>query len=105
MRAEGLEVAVYIGPRGRAVRVGRRFDAELVMERSPAHGPGRLTFSAIEGRDVVRVELHVGPCEPGGRERHHDAVVSRTELTDEMVSGLVAALVELVFDMPAARAG
>jgi hypothetical protein len=102
MRASGLAVAVHHGQRERPGRIGRCFEAELVMEPYRGHGPARLTLSAIEGHDVMGVALCVGP---GGGERRHDGVVSAADLTDEMVSGLVAALVDRVFATPRARAG
>ncbi|HXX90609.1 MAG TPA: hypothetical protein VEI83_10350 [Acidimicrobiales bacterium] len=96
MRGWGLTVNVGQVLRDTPVRMPRGYDLVLTMERFDGRGPGRLTITAIEGREVLRVVMRVGPGHMGGDASEHDAVVHVHDLTEDMVGGLVATMVECV---------
>ncbi len=78
-------------------RLPRIFDLSLWIDRFAQRGPGRLTITATESCDFVRVKLKVGPTWTGDVHEHVGTTVAR-DLSDALVGGLVATLVERIFE-------
>jgi hypothetical protein len=97
MRAWGLTANVSQALRDTPARMRRSFDVALKVERFDGRGPGALTITAIEGREVLRIVMRIGPGHIGGDYSEHDGLVHVDDLTEGMVGGLVATLVERVF--------
>ena len=96
MRACGLDASVS-ETRGDPPPMGRRDGLVLRLQKSAGKGPGLLTITAVEGRDLLRVVMRIGPSAIGGGWRQHDGLVPVDSVTDDVVGGLVATLVEQVF--------
>ena len=103
MRAWGLTANVSQALRDTPAKMRRSFDVAMKVERFDGRGPGSLTITAIEGREVLRVVMRVGPGHIGGDYTEHDGLVHADDLTDDMVGGLVATLVERVSARSGAR--
>ena len=97
LRAWGVDANVHQARRDTPVRMPRAFDVVLTIDKVDRCGPGSLTVTAVEGREVLRVVLCVGPACIGGEYEEHQGVVHAYDLTDDAVGGLVATLVEHVF--------
>jgi len=78
-------------------RVPRRYDLALRIDRFGERGPGRLTISASEAHEAVRVKITVGPSRICGEVHEHVGSTRASDLSDTMVGGLVATLVERIF--------
>ena len=76
----------------------RTFDLALWIDRIGDRGPGRLTITATEGRHFVRIKMSVGPLRLGGDVSEHVGTTIAGDLSDAMVGGLVATLVEQIFN-------
>ncbi len=97
MRSWGLDSSVGQALRDTPPQVRRCFDLVLHMKKYEDKGPGTLTITAVEGRDMLRVVLRIGPGSIGGRVREHDGLVHIDDLTEDMVGGLIATMVEQLF--------
>jgi hypothetical protein len=84
--------------RDRPTRLPRTFDLALRIDRFGDRGPGRLTITATEGRHFVRIKMSVGPSRLGGDVSEHVGTTIAGDLSDAMVGGLVATLVEQIFN-------
>jgi hypothetical protein len=93
----GLTSRVTETLRDEPARVPRSFDLALWVDRFDDRGPGRLTITATEGCDFVRVKLAVGPTTMGGDVSEHVGTTIARDLSDALVGGLVATLVEQIF--------
>ena len=93
----GIEARVHDSMREHPARVPRSFDLCLTIERSGSRGPGRLTLTATESCDFVRVRISVGPS-PAGEVDAHVGTTVPGGLSGALVGGLVATLVERVFE-------
>jgi hypothetical protein len=82
----------------RPARLPRTFDLALRVDRFGDRGPGKLTITATEGRDFVRIKMSVGPTRLGGDVSEHVGTTIASDLSDQMVGGLVATLVEQIFN-------
>jgi hypothetical protein len=94
----GLEARVTETLRDEPARVPRSFDLALSIDRFGDRGPGRLTITATEGSDFVRVKLMVGPTTRGSEATEHVGTTTERDLCDALVGGLVATLVEQIFN-------
>lgn len=92
----GLTAAVTETLRDVPTRLPRSFDLALSIDRFGRRGPGRLTITATEACDFVKVKLKVGPTAAGEVDEHVGTTVAR-DLSDALVGGLVATLVERIF--------
>jgi len=97
MQAWGLTASVSQALRDRPARMRRGFDLVLRMEKFDGRGPGTLTLTATEGRDALRVVLRIGPSCIGGGYSEHDGLVNIDDLSEDMIGGLVATMVERLF--------
>ena len=98
MSAEwGLTARVTETLRDEPARVPRSFDLALWIDRFGDRGPGKLTITATEGCDFVRVKMAVGPTSMGGDVAEHVGTTIAGDLSDALVGGLVATLVEQIF--------
>ena len=97
LRDWGLDAHVRETLQDRPARLPRRHDVTLRIERFGERGPGRLTISAAESSEVVRVTLKLGPYAIGGEANEHVGMTTSRDLSGELVGGLVATLVEQLF--------
>ncbi|HUY23231.1 MAG TPA: hypothetical protein VMV22_12920 [Acidimicrobiales bacterium] len=97
LREWGLEARVTETLRDQPARVPRSFDLALWLDRFGGRGPGRLTITATEACEFVRVKLKVGPTTTGGEVSEHVGTTIARDLSDALVGGLVATLVEQIF--------
>ena len=67
------------------------------IDRFGDRGPGKLTITATEGCDFVRIKLSVGPSRMDGDVSEHVGTTIASDLSDALVGGLVATLVEQIF--------
>ncbi len=93
----GLEAQVTETLRDAPARVPRSFDLTLWIARFGERGPGKLTLTATEGCDFVRIKLAVGPSRRSGEVSEHVGTTIAGDLCDALVGGLVANLVEQIF--------
>jgi len=93
----GLTARVTETIRDQPARVPRSFDLALWIDRFGDRGPGKLTITATEGCDFVRVKVTVGPSRLSGDVSEHVGTTIAGDLSDALVGGLVATLVEQVF--------
>ncbi len=93
----GLEAQVTETLRDEPARVPRSFDLTLWIARFGDRGPGKLTLTATEGCDFVRIKLAVGPTKRSGEVSEHVGTTIAGDLCDALVGGLVANLVEQIF--------
>ena len=93
----GLEARVTETLHDHPVRLPRSFDLVLRIDPCGDRGPGKLTISASEAYDVVRVKITVGPSRLCGEVHEHVGTTTAGELSEAMVGGLAATLVEKVF--------
>jgi hypothetical protein len=93
----GLSARVTETLKDEPVRVPRSFDLALWIERFGERGPGKLTITATEGCDFVRVKVAVGPSKWDGAVNEHVGTTIASDLSDALVGGLVATLVEQIF--------
>ena len=93
----GLEARVTETLRNAPARVPRGFDLALWIDRFGDRGPGKLTLTATEGCDFVRIKVAVGPCKRSGEVSEHVGTTIASDLCDALVGGLVANLVEQLF--------
>jgi len=93
----GLEARVTETLRDTPARVPRSFNLALSVDRFEDRGPGRLTITATEGCQFVRLKLAVGPGRFDGEVNEHVGTTIASDLSDALVGGLVATLVEQIF--------
>ncbi|HVA03934.1 MAG TPA: hypothetical protein VMU64_09300 [Acidimicrobiales bacterium] len=93
----GLSARVTETLRDEPARVPRSFDLTLWIDRFGDRGPGKLTITATEGCDFVRVKMVVGPSKMIGEVSEHVGTMIAGDLSDALVGGLVANLVEQIF--------
>jgi hypothetical protein len=93
----GLAARVTETLRDEPTRVPRSFDLTLWIDRSGDRGPGKLTITATEGCDFVRIKMSVGPSRMCGELSEHVGTTIASDLSDALVGGLVATLVEQLF--------
>jgi hypothetical protein len=93
----GLSARVTETLRDEPARVPRSFDLTLWIDRFGDRGPGKLTITATEGCDFVRVKMAVGPSRMVGDVSEHVGTMIAGDLSDALVGGLVANLVEQIF--------
>jgi hypothetical protein len=93
----GIEARVTETLRDEPARVPRGFDLALGIDRFGERGPGKLTITATEGCDFIRLKLTVGPAPLGGDVSEHVGTTIARDLSDALVGGLVATLVEQIF--------
>ena len=96
LRAWGLSAHVTQTVTDQPMRLPRTLDLSLMIDRVGGEGPGKLTISATEACDVVRVKLKIGPRDSGDVDEHVGTTTAEN-LSDELVGGLVATLVEKLF--------
>ena len=97
LREWGLDARVTETLRDQPARIPRSFDLALWIDRFGGRGPGRLTITATEPCDFVRIKLKVGPNGSGGESSEHVGTTIARDLSDALVGGLVATLVEQIF--------
>jgi len=97
LRAWGLDAGVTEVLTDQPCRLPRRLDVALRIARFGDRGPGKLTLSATESSDVVRVTLKLGPACIGGEPDERVGMTTTRDLSGELVGGLVATLVEQLF--------
>jgi hypothetical protein len=93
----GLDARVTETLHDQPARLPRCFDLALRIDRFGERGPGKLTLSASEAHDAVRVKITVGPSRLCGEVREHVGTTRASDLSDAMIGGLVATLVERIF--------
>jgi hypothetical protein len=94
----GLEARVTETLHDEPARVPRSFDLTLRIDQFDARGPGKLTITATEECDFVRIKLTVGPSKMGCEVTEHVGTTITGDLCDALVGGLVATLVEQIFN-------
>jgi hypothetical protein len=98
LHQRGLEARVTETLRDEPARVPRSFDLALGIDRFGDRGPAKLTITATEGTDFVRTKVVVGPSRIGGEATEHVGTTTAGDLCDALVGGLVATLVEQMFN-------
>jgi hypothetical protein len=98
LREWGLEASVTETLHDEPPRVPRSFDLALRIDRFDDRGPGKLTITATEECDFVRIKLAVGPSKMGSEVTEHVGTTIAGDLCDALVGGLVATLVEQIFN-------
>jgi hypothetical protein len=94
----GLEARVTETLRDAPARVPRSFALALWIDRFGDRGPGKLTITATEGCDFVRIKLAVGPSRQSGEVNEHVGTTVAGDLSDALVGGLMATLIEQIFN-------
>lgn len=97
LREWGLKAKVTETLRDQPIRMARTFDLALEIDKFGGRGPGRLTISGTEAHDMARVKLMIGPSHIGGEGTEHVGSVSPWNLSEDLVGGLVAMLIEQLF--------
>ncbi len=97
LAAWGLSARFTETLRDEPARVPRGFDLTLWIDRFGDRGPGKLTITVNEGSDFVRIRSAVGPTRLGGDISEHVGTTVAADLSDALVGGLVASLVEQIF--------
>jgi len=97
LREWGLTAKVTETLRDQPIRMARTFDVALEIEKFGGRGPGRLTISGTEAHEMARVKLLIGPSHIGGEGTEHVGSVSPWNLSEDVVGGLVAMLIEQLF--------
>jgi len=93
----GLTARVTETLRDEPARMPANFDLALWVDRFGDRGPGKLTITATQGCDFVRIKMSVGPTRLGGDVSEHVGTTIAGDLSDALVGGLVATLVEQIF--------
>jgi hypothetical protein len=93
----GLGARVTETLHDKPTRVPRRYDLALRIDRFGERGPGKLTITASEAHEAVRVKITVGPSRICGEVHEHVGSTRASDLSDAMMGGLVATLVERIF--------
>jgi len=93
----GLTSAVSETLRDQPARVPRSFDLVLSIDRFGTRGPGRLTLTATEACEFVRVKLVVGPGGVDSGTVEDVGTPRARDLSGALVGGLVATMVEKLF--------
>jgi hypothetical protein len=93
---QGMPARVTETVHDRPARLPRSVDLCLWVDRFGDRGPGKLTITATEACDFVRVKVKVGPTWTGEVDEHVGTTVAR-DLSEALVGGLVATLVERIF--------
>jgi hypothetical protein len=93
----GIETHVTETLRDEPARLPRSFDLALRIDALGDRGPGKLVMTATEGCEFVRVKLAVGPSKAGSDVNEHVGTTIAGDLSDALVGGLVATLVEKIF--------
>ena len=93
----GLDARVTETLNAKPSRVPRSYDLALRIDRFGERGPGKLTITASEAHQALRVRISVGPSRICGEVREHVGTTRADDLSDAMVGGLVATLVERIF--------
>jgi hypothetical protein len=94
LRSWGVSANVHQTLRDAPDRMPRAMDVSLQTDKVDGRGPGALTMTAVEGREVLRVVTCIGPGHIGGDYTRDGQVIHAYDLTDDAVGALVAALVE-----------
>jgi hypothetical protein len=97
LRASGMHAHVHQLLRNSEDRLPRALDVGLQTDKVDGRGPGALMITAVEGKDVLRVVTTIGPGHIGADYDELRGMVPADELSDEVVGGLVADLVERLF--------
>jgi hypothetical protein len=97
LREWGLDARVFETFQEMPARIARGFDLVLCISKFGDRGPGKLTISATEASELVRVTLKLGPACIGGDADEHVGATTTRELSGDLVGGLVATLVEQLF--------
>ncbi len=93
----GLDARVTEILNDKPSRVPRSYDLALRIDRFGERGPGKLTITASEAHEAVRVKISVGPSRICGEVQEHVGTTRAGDLSDAMMGGLVATLVERIF--------
>jgi hypothetical protein len=94
----GIEANVTETLRDEPARLPRSFDLALRIDAVGHRGPGKLVITTTEGCDFVRVKVAVGPSKAGADVNEHVGTTIAGDLSDALVGGLVATLVEKIFN-------
>jgi len=97
LREWGLDARVSETMRDVPARMPRGFDLALRIGKFGDRGPGKLTISATEASELVRVTLKLGPACIGDEADEHVGTTTTRDLSGDLVGGLVATLVEHLF--------
>ena len=97
LREWGLAASVSEAVTDQPPRLPRRSDVVLRIARFGDRGPGKLTISATEASEVVRITLKMGPLCIGGEADERVGMTTTRDLSGELVGGLIATLVEQLF--------
>jgi hypothetical protein len=93
----GIDARVSETLHDKPTRLPRSYDLALRIDQFGDRGPGKLTITASEAHQAVRVKISVGPSRLCGEVREHVGTTRSADLSDAMVGGLVATLVERIF--------
>ena len=97
LREWGLDARVLETLRDMPTRMPRGYDLVLCISKFGDRGPGKLTISATEASELVRVTLNLGPAHYGSETDEHVGTTTTQELSGDLVGGLAATLVEQLF--------
>jgi hypothetical protein len=97
LREWGLDARVTETLHDMPTRMPRGFDLVLRIGKFGDRGPGKLTISATEASELVRVAVKLGPACIGDEINEHIGTTTTRDLSGDLVGGLVATLVEHLF--------
>jgi hypothetical protein len=97
LREGGIDATVTEVIRDQPPRMRRCVQLVLCVGRVEGTGEAKLVITGIEGRDMIRTRIVVGPAYIGGPFTEGEAIEQMDALSEERVGELVATLAEMVF--------
>ena len=93
----GIDATVTEVIRDEPPQMPRCVDLVLCIRQFDHKGAAKLVITGVEGRDVIRTRLIMGPGHYGGPFTEGDAIEHVDDLSPERVGDLVASLAEMAF--------
>jgi hypothetical protein len=97
LQDSGIHATVTETIRDEPPQMPRCVDLVLCVRQFERKGAAKLVITGVEGRDVIRTRLILGPGHYGGPFSEGEAIEHVGDLSEERVGHLVATLAELAF--------